>query len=237
MRYRALATDYDETIAEHGVVRPATLKALRRVRESGRKLLLVTGRDLRDLRSACPYLGDFDLVVCENGAILLDPASGAESFLAEPPPAKLVEALRRAGVRPLEVCQVMIATHIDQEDLLLRTMLRLGTEAEMIVNKTTVMMLPAGVNKASGLQKALRQLGLDLSDVVAIGDAENDESMLARSAFAVAVANAVPELKAMADLITKGQAGDGAAELIELLLATDLANLGFAAGRTSACVP
>ena len=182
MRYRALATDYDETIAEHGLVRPETRNALRRVRQSGRKLLLVTGRDLRELRSACPHLDDFDLVVCENGGIMLDPASGAESFLAEPPKPELVEALRRAGVRPLEVCQVMIATHIDQEDVLLKTLLRHGAEMEMILNKSNVMMLPAGVNKATGLQKALRRFGLDLSDAVAIGDAENDESMLARSA-------------------------------------------------------
>src|SRR5262245_3968957 len=50
MRYLALACDYDGTIAHHGRVDDDTLAALRRVRASGRKLLLVTGRELDDLQ-------------------------------------------------------------------------------------------------------------------------------------------------------------------------------------------
>src|SRR4051812_4525728 len=49
MRYLALATDYDGTIAHDGVVDDATLDALRRLRESGRRVLLVTGRELDEL--------------------------------------------------------------------------------------------------------------------------------------------------------------------------------------------
>jgi putative transposase len=49
MQYLALATDYDETAAHDGKMDDATLEAMRRVSQSGRRLLLVTGRELNDL--------------------------------------------------------------------------------------------------------------------------------------------------------------------------------------------
>ena len=68
--------DYDGTIAHHGVVDEVTQAALRRLRAGARRLLLVTGRELDDLRRVAPPLDLFDLVVAENGALLFDPASG-----------------------------------------------------------------------------------------------------------------------------------------------------------------
>ena len=56
MYFVALATDYDGTIAEDGVVAEATLEALRELKQSGRKLLLVTGRQLPDLKRFFPRL-------------------------------------------------------------------------------------------------------------------------------------------------------------------------------------
>jgi Predicted hydrolases of the HAD superfamily len=80
-----LAADYDETLASRGRVDSATVMALERVKASGRKLLLVTGRELPDLLAACPELELFNLVVCENGALLYDPATRTETPLADPP--------------------------------------------------------------------------------------------------------------------------------------------------------
>ena len=56
MYFVALATDYDGTIAEDGVVAEATLEALRKLKQSGRKLLLVTGRQLPDLKKVLPEI-------------------------------------------------------------------------------------------------------------------------------------------------------------------------------------
>ena len=47
----ALATDYDETIADEGIVSETTQATLRRLKETGRKLILVTGRELVDLEA------------------------------------------------------------------------------------------------------------------------------------------------------------------------------------------
>ena len=63
------------TLAHDGIVSEKTLSALERVKETGRKLMLVTGRELPDLKQVFPELGIFDKVVAENGALLYTPAS------------------------------------------------------------------------------------------------------------------------------------------------------------------
>src|SRR5947208_2756779 len=66
MQYLALAVDYDETTAHDGRVDSPTRDALRRVTASGRRLLLVTGRELDDLFAIFPHYHVFDRIVAEN---------------------------------------------------------------------------------------------------------------------------------------------------------------------------
>jgi hydroxymethylpyrimidine pyrophosphatase-like HAD family hydrolase len=54
MRYLALATDYDGTLASHGQADPAALSAIERLRMSGRRAVLLTGRRVDDLFAVCP---------------------------------------------------------------------------------------------------------------------------------------------------------------------------------------
>src|SRR5262245_65329584 len=75
MRYLVLACDYDGTLARDGFMDASTAEALRALRDSGRKTLLVTGRELADLFSLLPDLDLFDRVVAENGAMLYRPAT------------------------------------------------------------------------------------------------------------------------------------------------------------------
>src|SRR4051794_10827793 len=100
MRFHVLATDYDGTIAHDGVVEEATIDALRRAKESGRKLVMVTGRDLPELLDIFPHVDLFERVVFENGAAVYAPATKETRVLAEPPPAAFAEELRRRGVSP-----------------------------------------------------------------------------------------------------------------------------------------
>jgi hydroxymethylpyrimidine pyrophosphatase-like HAD family hydrolase len=99
----------------------------------------------------------------------------------------------------------------------------------MIFNNESLMVLPEGVDKASGLAAALSALGLPASEVLGVGDAENDLPFLAACGLSAAVANALPALKAEADLVTEGEEGDGVAWLIGRLL--DGALDGLAAER------
>ena len=67
MQYQALATDYDGTLACDSHVSDMTIAALRRLKASGRKLILVTGRELPELESVFPDFGLCDVIVAENG--------------------------------------------------------------------------------------------------------------------------------------------------------------------------
>jgi hydroxymethylpyrimidine pyrophosphatase-like HAD family hydrolase len=222
MDYLALASDYDETLASHGRLDDATIAAIERCRASGRQVILVTGREIDDLARVCPRVDLFARIVAENGALMVDPARGRETVLGPPPPAALVGALRAQGVSPLSVGRVIVATREPHQLVALETIRALGLEYEVIFNKGAVMVLPSGINKATGLKAALVELGLSAAAVVGVGDAENDHSLLRFCGYAVAVANALPSLKAGADLVTDLPAGAGVAELIDRLIAGTL---------------
>lgn len=222
MHYMALASDYDGTLAENGIVAEETLAALQRFKKSGRKLLLVTGRELPELQNLFPAIDVFDLVVAENGALLFDPASGVETLLADPAPEEFIARIGALGVRPVSVGRCIVATWEPHETAVLEAIKELGLELQITFNKGAVMVLPTGINKASGLDAALDMLGLAAAQVVAVGDAENDHAFLHASGCGVAVANALQAVKETADIVTRGARGEGVVELIDALLAHDV---------------
>ena len=218
MQYLALASDYDGTIAHDGVVPPSTIESLEKLRQSGRKLILVTGRVLSDLQTVFPRMDLFDRVVAENGAVVYTPSSRETRVLAEAPKPKFVETLRARGVAELDLGAVIIATCRPYETAALEAIRDLGLELQVIFNKRSVMILPAGINKKSGLHAALRELGLSEHNVIGVGDAENDHAFLSACELSVAVANALPSVKETAGFVTEGDHGAGVEELIRLII-------------------
>jgi hydroxymethylpyrimidine pyrophosphatase-like HAD family hydrolase len=221
VRYLALATDYDGTLATDGAVDRETVAALQRLAATGRKLILVTGRQLGDLLRVFPDATLCDVVVAENGAVLYRPANRETRILAPPPPAHFVEMLRRRGVKPIWVGQVVVATVEPNETAVTDVIRELGLDLQVILNKGSVMVLPASVDKATGLRAALAELALSPQSVVGIGDAENDQAFLAMCGCGVAVANALDGLKAGAKHVTRGEAGAGVREVVDELIVED----------------
>jgi hypothetical protein len=226
MNFDALACDYDGTLADRGIVEAETNATLRGLRGSGRKLLLVTGRTVEDLLGIYSHIDLFDRVVAENGGVLFRPATGEFLDLCAPPPSKFVEALRQAGVHPLELGRIIVATREPQEIRVLGLIRELGLELQVIFNKGAVMVLPTGVNKATGLKRGLKELNLLPEKVVAVGDAENDHALLDYCGFSVAVANALPAVRQHADMVTIADHGAGVVELVQALMAGTLKSKG-----------
>ena len=160
MRYMALACDYDGTIAQGGVVAPSTIEALERLQASGRQLILVSGRQVVHLEAVFDRLDLFSIVVAENGAVLYKPATKQLRLLAPEPDIRLVARLSEMGVAPLVVGKVVIDTMQPNEVNVIKAIGELGLENQIIFNKGAVMVLPPGINKASGLTEALKELGL-----------------------------------------------------------------------------
>lgn len=225
MRYRILATDYDGTLAHDGVVSDSTVAALDRFRASGRLLVMVTGREIEELKQVCPVLDRFEWVVAENGALLYCPEENTTRLLCAPPNEELVERLRAARVQPFSVGHAIVATREPYETVVLETIKELGLELQVIFNKGAVMILPTGVNKATGLKVVLSEINTNCKTVVGVGDAENDHAFIELCGVGVAVANALPMLKERADVVTRGSRGDGVTELIERILTNDLADV------------
>jgi HAD superfamily hydrolase (TIGR01484 family) len=223
MRYLALASDYDGTLAHHGQLSSQTIAALERLAASGRKLLMVTGRELDDLQKVCPRLDLFACIVAENGGLLYWPDTRREEKLGPSADPTFVAKLRERGVERVSVGRVIVATWEPHETAVLETIRECGLELQVIFNKGAVMVLPAGVNKATGMAAALEKLGVSRHNTVGIGDAENDHAFLTACECGVAVANALPTVKETADLVTAGAHGEGVIEIVDALLADDLA--------------
>lgn len=225
MRYLALAADYDGTLATHGKVEQYVIDALYRLKASTRKLILVTGRVLDELKTVFPEYELFDRIVAENGALIYNPATKEERLLGELPPASFIEALKQRQVQPLSVGKVIVATWEPHHTDVLETIREEGLELQVIFNKGAVMILPAGINKAKGLKEALKDFHMSMHNAVAVGDAENDGAMLQAAECAVAVSNALPAVQKMADWVTSQPHGKGVIELIDRLLENDLLDL------------
>jgi len=74
---------------------------------------------------------------------------------------------------------------------------------------------PKGVSKASGIQVVCGLLGLDMSQVIAMGDSLNDVSMIREAGLGVAMGNAQDEVKSLADVVTGTNDEHGVAQIIE----------------------
>lgn len=132
MRYRALATDYDGTLATDGLVNQKTVAAVERLRQSGRKLILVTGREIDDLLLVFPEIDFFDLVVAENAALLYNPATGEEKLLCSKPPEAFIQMLRDRHIEPLSVGRAIVATWHPNEAKVTAAIRNLGLQLQVI---------------------------------------------------------------------------------------------------------
>lgn len=211
-RFAALAFDYDGTLTEQRRPSAAVLSHLRATRASGTKLVLVTGRILAELRQVAPEVEDeFDAVVAENGAVLLD-VDGVRD-LAPPVDPILARALTHRDVT-VRSGRVVLAGQAVDAGTALEEIGRLGLDCQLVRNRGELMIVPSGITKGTGLAEALAELGVSRHSTLAVGDAENDLPLLEVAEVGVAVANAVDSLKRTADVVLERADGDGIVELL-----------------------
>jgi len=203
MTLRALALDFDGTIALDGRLDAEVAATLADLRARGVSVLLVTGRILDDLRCLLGSLRAFDAVVAEEGAVLAFPPSGSSRQLAPPVPAALLATLEARGLafragQCLVECEAHVASRVIEQVRALELPLVLH------FNRGRMMILPQAVSKATGLREALRSLRLSAHNALAIGDGENDHELLRACEVGVAVAWGSPVLREAADQVLAG---------------------------------
>jgi hydroxymethylpyrimidine pyrophosphatase-like HAD family hydrolase len=211
---RAVAIDYDGTLTDRPRPKNEVLAALRTVRDAGYRCILVTGRRLAHLRSDFGTVDEyFDAIVAENGCVL-STALLPERALVEPIPIELDQALASRGIL-FERGQVLLASRAVHAVAINEEIARLGIECHIVRNRSELMVLPGGVSKGTGVVRALEELNLSPHGAVAIGDAENDHSLLDVCEIGVAVANGIAALKARADVVLDREDGDAVSSFLE----------------------
>ncbi|MGA8674743.1 MAG: HAD hydrolase family protein, partial [Candidatus Acidiferrales bacterium] len=207
MKIRALALDYDGTIAQGGVLDSQVREAIGEARARGLTVILVTGRVLSDFRQVAGDFSFVDAVVAENGAVLSFP-NGYSRLIGQPAPAELLEEFRRRGIE-FTVGQCILEADAACAPPILSVIRDLQLPLVLMFNRGRLMVLPQGVSKSVGLRRALTILHLSPHNAIGIGDAENDHDLLAACEFGVAVGWGSPALCKVADQVLQG-AGPGA---------------------------
>jgi hydroxymethylpyrimidine pyrophosphatase-like HAD family hydrolase len=225
MHISIIATDFDGTISQGDQLAPKTGRALRRWREMGGFTVLVSGRPFEFLQELQEREQAFDLIVAENGAVLYNPHTDEMRLPFGEVPDDLLLALVELGV-PLWRGVAIAGTTLPYDDGVWVASRELGLPVHVETNRNEVMVMPPGVSKGAGLLNLLKSEGLSPRNMLAFGDAENDLSLLQAAEIKVAVANAVENLKAMADYVTPRAGPDGVTRFIERYL-LDGRNLDF----------
>ncbi len=210
--FRVAALDLDGTLTSHGALSPAALEAVDRARADGLVVLLVTGRIGSELEAEFPGLAEhFDALVLENGAVAV--AGGAVRPLAAPVDPALAERLTEQGV-PCRRGEVLLAVDGDLTGEVADAIAELGLDCQLVHNRAAAMVLPAGVTKGTGLVAVLSEMNLSPHNTIAVGDAENDLSLLRAAEVGVAVGNAVRSVRQHADVVLEGEDGADVARLL-----------------------
>jgi hydroxymethylpyrimidine pyrophosphatase-like HAD family hydrolase/DNA-binding NarL/FixJ family response regulator len=212
-----LACDLDGTLAEKGRVAVATWQALRSAKTAGIVLILVTGRTLDQFLGQGSFGELFEAIVAENGAVVHFPRRDVVELPFGRVDSRLLSQLEQLKV-PLERGMAIAATVLPHDETVLWQLRETRCSATIEYNRSAVMLLPAGATKGNGLLFALQELGYSPHNVVACGDAENDRSLLSVAELGVAVANAEPSLRQMADVVLSGSDGVGVQELLQAMV-------------------
>jgi hydroxymethylpyrimidine pyrophosphatase-like HAD family hydrolase len=245
LAYSLIATDLDGTLLRgDDTLSDRSLTALARVAAAGARHLVVTGRPAPRVRPLLDDLGSTGLAVCGQGAQLYD--AGADRLLwsvtldrglaetalgkIEAEVGQVYAAVDQDGVDGLTLIEpgylmphpTLPAVRVGRRDDLWaepisKVLLRHPALAVTMSGPGTVELQPLGITKATGLALAARHLGLSPADTLAFGDMPNDIPMFDWAAHGVAMANAHPELKAVADEVTLSNEEDGIAVVLERL--------------------
>lgn len=213
MKLAVIALDYDGTIAFDDRLHPDVRKVIADARANGIVVVLVTGRRLSELYRVLGDLHFVDAVVAENGAVMHFPPSGYTSPLAPPPPPELLAELVARGI-PHAAGQCVVEATASDAPWILDAIRTRELPISLLFNRTSLMLLPQSVSKATGLKEALAVLRLSPHSTVAVGDAENDHELLRFCEVGAAVSWGSPSLQASADVVIQGTGPDAVARYL-----------------------
>ncbi len=218
-RIKAVAVDIDGTITDPGRrLSLDAVRALRDVEDRGIPVILASGNIAPTANALAKFIGATGPVVAENGGLLV--MGNEMERLADPAPVRAAAdyARRELGLTELlsNTCrftEVCFQETVPVEEL--RRVVREGSFDVQVDNTGFALhIMPKGMDKLVGIRAAARHLGLRVEELLIIGDGRNDRRMVEAAGIGVAVANAVPEVRAVAAYVCRSAHGPGVVEAL-----------------------
>lgn len=207
----AIAVDFDRTLAD----KPGKIneRAFRKLKSLKKPLLLVTGRNTEFCRSLIKKQRGFSAVVAENGSVVIFPKSKQTIVIDSD---QMRDAREKLAGQDYSFGEVIVSAPLSKKNEIRK---KLGSikGLKFVKNIDRVMLCPKNNDKGTGTMLALYHLEKKAKKTILIGDGENDVQLFNVPGFRVAVQNAVPKLKALADQVMKKNGSSGIIEAIEKL--------------------
>lgn len=221
-----LAVDIDGTLTdENRRICISSIEALRKVEEAGIPVILATGNISDFTYAASTLIGTTGGMVCENGGVIFkegfnhnkvivlsdkEKVDNAFEFLLKKFEGQLdFKITEDKHGRFSEVCFYKIFDPTIIKDAVK------DLDVKVYDSGFAIHLTDSNVSKGLALEKLSELLGYNTENMMVIGDSENDLGFLDVAGFKVAVANAVDELKEIADYVCEKKHGDGVAEAID----------------------
>lgn len=218
---KAIALDIDGTITDHTrKVCISAIEAIRKAENAGIPVIIVTGNILCFTRAVSVFLGTSGGMVSENGGVILSQgqmkvlgdikkAEKAYEYLKTHPRTR--DKVERVQFSDMRVSEIALFRTISED--IIKNVLK-DHDVEIYDTKFALHLTDPLVNKGTSLELVSAEMGIKPRNIMAVGDSENDIEFLKVVGHKVAVANADPELKAVADYVTINRFGDGVSEAI-----------------------
>jgi hypothetical protein len=221
---KAVAIDIDGTLtdAERRLDLGAVAKA-RELEEKGVPIILATGNILCITEAASFFIGTTGPLIAENGGIVTYAKTGETNYFGD---IKKVNEAFEVLEKNLEVEKVMaselrmteIAIYRDVPIEEVRKMLA-EFDVSIIDTKFAIHIKDSNVNKGEALKKVAKMIGIDVSEIAAIGDSEGDREMFETAGYSISISE--EKLRDVSDYVTKARFGEGCKEAIEHLIKKD----------------
>ena len=226
MKKKVLAVDIDGTVTLNGfgTIHLKALEKLRNLKNDGHHVIFVTGRSSVEAYILSIFGGLTLLGVGENGGCIThgeimthellgnkEECQNAFSYLKE----KLDEPILEKPVFP-RLTEVVLDRTFDIKNAQ-KLLDENGFNVGLFDSGYAYHINSRGIDKGSGLIKALEMLNADLEDTIALGDSETDVPLFKTVKNNIAVNNSIPELKEIAKIVTTKNSGEGLLEGLDMI--------------------
>ena len=213
MKVKYLIMDYDGTLSEGNGIDGELFGLMKRVRLSGTKIIVATGRP----KSSLPQLNQLrevtDALVMEEGGIVL--IKNEEFIRSNEKWQTYINSLPQGLTYASG--EVLLITDEHSLEPLTKRASEMGVEFELQPYKSWYFLTPKGVNKLSSVIYTINRMGED-GPTMFVGDELNDLKLIQWADCSIAVGNANEKVKRESDVVLNGNDGEGIKELLRSLL-------------------